>query len=151
MRAGSTPSVLDEGIADVAADRDHDPAAPERGAVDAAAVRELAAREELGEGLVLEVVERRCRRRRLHHREHHADRKVDRVQLAQAQPPADVAGRGRGQSEPEEAAGPCAGGRELADDDRGEAASRVRRRPRHEGPVLERRPPVASACASSSA
>ena len=68
---------VDQRLAPVLRDRDHDPRPPSARAVEVAAVRELPARKVLRQELVLEVEDRRRCGRRRDERDHHAQREVD--------------------------------------------------------------------------
>ena len=100
---------LDEVVANVFADGDHDPARHDRAAVDVAPVAQLWPREELRVGLVLEVVDRRGRGC-VHAREHHGQRKVegDRVVTVEDAPQTSVRDRGERQAgDPAQSARPA--------------------------------------------
>ena len=136
-RAGLEAVALDQLGADVVADRDHDPAVANRRAVDAAAVGELAAGEELRKRLVLEIVDRRRRRRPVEPGQHRAEREVDRVELGRPQRAPEPPRREGGAGEPRGPAEPAPAGGERGDDGRGQAAAGVRRRRGDEDAVLE--------------
>ena len=150
-RAGSRLEPLDQRLPGVLGDRDHDPALPDRPAVDAAPVGELGAREELREDLVLHVEHGRRGGRCVHRRQHHAEREVDRVQLAGGA--RGAAGPGRAPASAIAAMRPASTARRGTRGRRwsGSAAARVRRDRRHERVVLELARPGASALQSSRA
>ena len=139
---GVEVEALDQRLAGVLAQGDDHPAPAHRPAVDTPAVGQLGAREELGEDLVLDVEHARHRRRRVHRRQHHAEREVDRVELSRAQCAAEPAGRGRRKRHRRHPPGHRPRCPVLVDDRSRQLTAGVLRDRRHERVVLE--PPDAS-------
>jgi hypothetical protein len=82
LRRESEP--LDQRLAGVLGDRDHDPAAPDRPAIDNAPICELRPREELRQELVLDVEHGRGGRRAVDRRQHHGEREVNRFEAIES-------------------------------------------------------------------